>query len=438
MIGVQCNWPVILSGSSGVGKSSLLEGLAHTVGASIESFAVNAETDAMDLVGGYEQADLYRHTLHLLDVLIASCESRAKAALMSQDSVVYVQVVADLLKLRAAAVVDFARLGDIARYLTNNNVPSSEALLEALKQSSVAVDKAQFVWIDGILVDAMEQGKWLVLDNANLCSPSVLDRLNSLLEPNGSLIINEHVADDGSPRVIRSHPSFRIFLTVDPRYGELSRAMRNRALEIHLVEAHGSMPKPKLDPLQPESALARFRQLKVLPVVSAEQGHLADLAQDQLALTDQHLTSRFEQQLSNGLYGAPQATQALSVTQRDSTRHANRNHDELEAFYKLAVSEKQVSADFTRVQVSQASVQIGKSFTDGKCLSLDYASPQQSASRPAIYRLLFASPALSFLTGSQCRPVHSLGRGAGSTNRSCRGLQDRQVRAARFIARQSS
>ncbi|KAI1268601.1 midasin [Xylariaceae sp. FL1019] len=49
---------------------------------------------------------------------------------------------------------------------------------------------------NGVIVQALQKGEWLVLDNANLCSAS----------PDGFLIINEHF---------------------DPRYGELSRAMRN-------------------------------------------------------------------------------------------------------------------------------------------------------------------------------------------------------------------
>ena len=47
--------------------------------------------------------------------------------------------------------------------------------------------KGRFVWVDGPLVHAMEQGHWLLLDNANFCNPSVLDRLNPLLERGGEL-----------------------------------------------------------------------------------------------------------------------------------------------------------------------------------------------------------------------------------------------------------
>lgn len=39
----------------------------------------------------------------------------------------------------------------------------------------------RFEWVDGALLRAMEAGEWVVLDNANMCNPTVLDRLNPLL-----------------------------------------------------------------------------------------------------------------------------------------------------------------------------------------------------------------------------------------------------------------
>lgn len=73
---------------------------------------------------------------------------------------------------------------------------------------------------------------------------SVLDRLNPLLEPGGVLLLTECGTPGGeggssegtAHRVIRPHPNFRLFLTVDPACGEISRAMRNRCVEIFLMD----------------------------------------------------------------------------------------------------------------------------------------------------------------------------------------------------------
>jgi midasin (ATPase involved in ribosome maturation) len=93
----------------------------------------------------------------------------------------------------------------------------------------------RFEWVDGPLVTALKQGSWLLLDSANLCNPSVLDRLNSLCEPDGVLTLSERGFVHGEDQVIRPHPNFRLFMTMDPQYGELSRAMRNRGMEVSLI-----------------------------------------------------------------------------------------------------------------------------------------------------------------------------------------------------------
>ena len=76
----------------------------------------------------------------------------------------------------------------------------------------------RFEWVDGALTKAIEEGSWVVLDNANLCNPTVLDRLNPLLEPDGTLLLNEAGSQDGSQRILTAHPNFRLFLTMDPRW----------------------------------------------------------------------------------------------------------------------------------------------------------------------------------------------------------------------------
>ncbi len=101
-----------------------------------------------------------------------------------------------------------------------------------------AAASAGFEWVDGILLDAMAAGDWLLLDNANLCSPTVLDRLNPLLEPGGDLLIPEAGLVRGVPRCAFPAPGFRLLLALDPRHGEVSRAMRNRGIEVFMLPSN--------------------------------------------------------------------------------------------------------------------------------------------------------------------------------------------------------
>lgn len=88
---------------------------------------------------------------------------------------------------------------------------------------------------EGILVEALRKGYWLVLDELNLAPTDVLEALNRLLDDNRELLIPE------TQEVVRPHNDFMLFATQNPPglYGGrkvLSRAFRNRFLELHFLD----------------------------------------------------------------------------------------------------------------------------------------------------------------------------------------------------------
>ena len=85
------------------------------------------------------------------------------------------------------------------------------------------IERGAFQWVHSILVQGILRGDWLVIEGANRCTPAVLDRLNSLMEPNGSLFLSERGTIDGEIIQVKPHPNFRLILTMDPTYGEISR-----------------------------------------------------------------------------------------------------------------------------------------------------------------------------------------------------------------------
>ena len=128
-------------------------------------------------------------------------------------------------------------LGQKLNLITLSQMSDTSELLGSFEQQTstkmgnpVEDDHFKFEWVDSVLVKSVQNGDWLLIDNANLCPSSVLDRLNGLFEFNGNLVINEQ----GGERIIQAHPNFRVFLTVNPKFGELSNAMRNRCVEIYL------------------------------------------------------------------------------------------------------------------------------------------------------------------------------------------------------------
>ena len=123
------------------------------------------------------------------------------------------------------------------RFLTHELTDISNNLKQIKQRRNEPKKKMNFEWIDSTLVNAIENGQWLLIDNANFCSPSVLDRLNPLLEINGNLQINEKgIGENGVIPTIRAHKNFRMILCMNESFGELSRPMRNRGVEIYMNE----------------------------------------------------------------------------------------------------------------------------------------------------------------------------------------------------------
>lgn len=236
------NIPLILTGPTNSGKTETIRFLANVVGVKLVEFAMNSDVDSMDILGGYEQVDLTRSITEITSsvhsvlnqlVVINLKQVQTEKNLLTA-ALGLVQYIEDV----PTGTSNFAEfLNHFKAFLSlysNQELSEIHKSCQELERRLKEASTVKFKWFDGLLVQAVSKGDWLVLDNANLCNPSVLDRLNSLMETNGSLIINECSAEDGSPRVLQPHPNFRLFLTVDPKYGELSRAMRNRCVEIYL------------------------------------------------------------------------------------------------------------------------------------------------------------------------------------------------------------
>lgn len=81
----------------------------------------------------------------------------------------------------------------------------------------VMLDKDGTYWVDGVLIDAMRKGHWLVLDEINAALPEILFVLHSLLDDDGYVVLAEK---DGE--VVRPHDNFRVFATMNPSEGQYS------------------------------------------------------------------------------------------------------------------------------------------------------------------------------------------------------------------------
>ncbi|XP_072942545.1 midasin [Epargyreus clarus] len=260
---IKMNWLTILAGPNATGKSTMVQILADLTGNDLHVVPVTSAMDVSDLLGGFEQVDYNRNLENLHDeietittqvvrnVWLSAGFNQRKTNNLLTNLQVYKKMQTSFLD-NTFSTEEMKKFEEKIQFLIkhcdnlmeNKNVISSDIstsiqrIKNCLIKLQTKVSKAssinvggKFEWIDSLLVKTMIEGSWLLLDNVNLTSAAVLDRLNGLLEPNGVLSIPER----GEMSEIKPHPNFRVFFTMDPKYGEISRAMRNRGVEIFLL-----------------------------------------------------------------------------------------------------------------------------------------------------------------------------------------------------------
>ncbi|GMH65392.1 hypothetical protein TrST_g10125 [Triparma strigata] len=254
---VNLNWPCLIIGPKASGKTAIVSGLADAVGVEVVEWAMTPGTDVTELLGCFEQIDSEAEGRELIagvkqlvemlcfDLVDSGREEELKVLnglwwSMSKKIELNEGVLDEGTVEMCLGVLEKAGglEGDGGRKVLD--------IIAMAKKIKAGIGKGKagstFQWVDGVLVKAMQEGRWLSLNNVNFCPSSVLDRLNPLMEMGGELVLTEGGADeDGEEgaRVIKPHPNFRLFLSMNSERGEVSRAMRNRCIEVALIGGFG-------------------------------------------------------------------------------------------------------------------------------------------------------------------------------------------------------
>lgn len=244
-------WLGILVGASGSGKSSCISDIASMLGKKLVQIQIHEGTDISDLLGGFEQIDLFHEgknlisrfkklLKHLSILFIYDDEFTEKLKALYQMMLYDSKAAFGLDALRHTIQGISANAAPLIELIQQGGDPGLDKELSEIRSRAVnflkmSVVAGKFEWIDGTLTKCIIEGSWVILRDANLCNPSVLDRLNPLFEPGGLISLNECGSMKGGPRIIKPHRDFRLFITYDPTNGEISRAMRNRGVEVNVL-----------------------------------------------------------------------------------------------------------------------------------------------------------------------------------------------------------
>lgn len=206
---VRHQWLCILVGPPSSGKTSLIRLLAQLTGNALNELNLSSATDTSELLGCFEQHNAFRN----YRIVIAQVErymNEYSSPQLESSMEGFIRK-KDLLNkwLAFLSSIDYdpttsSTSTNIEAWRTKcfNSVPLLVEIIENLKldveknmlpvswscrdfdrtlitirklqeSSSRRQYSAKFEWITGLLIKAIENGEWIVLDNANLCNPTV-------------------------------------------------------------------------------------------------------------------------------------------------------------------------------------------------------------------------------------------------------------------------
>ncbi|PHH91405.1 hypothetical protein CDD83_603 [Cordyceps sp. RAO-2017] len=205
------NEPVLLVGETGCGKTTVCQLLAEALQKQLSIVNAHQNTETGDLIGSQRPVRNRGAVIGALDADLTSVLGNFGLVVPSSTDE----------KLQAYRSLDESSISKIPQEL-EQRIAANETRTKAL-----------FEWSDGALVEAMRGGHFFLLDEISLADDSVLERLNSVLEPQRTLLLAEKGIDNS---FVVASDGFQFFATMNPGgdFGkkELSPALRNRFTEI--------------------------------------------------------------------------------------------------------------------------------------------------------------------------------------------------------------
>ena len=117
---------------------------------------------------------------------------------------------------KTTLIQEMARVAGKKLYILNMTATSGVDELKGrtiVKPSSTVMAKTIVEWIYGQLARAMQEGAWLCIEEANFMNEEMASVLYSVMDFRRSLTIDEHENE-----VIKAHPDFRLFFTMNWDY----------------------------------------------------------------------------------------------------------------------------------------------------------------------------------------------------------------------------
>uniref|UniRef100_A0A1I8BCV5 Midasin n=1 Tax=Meloidogyne hapla TaxID=6305 RepID=A0A1I8BCV5_MELHA len=239
--------PILLTGETGVGKTSSIQSLANLLRVPLHVVNLSQESESTDLLGGYKPAS----PLNILRPLADEYFRLFKASFDLEKNFKFLNNVNKCFNSQ--------RFGDFLQLIVKSSTRICRRLPDANKEWMELANKASrmfkyfadeddieswrrrmfFAYVKGVATEALEQGHWLLVDEINLASAECLD---VIVEVAFKIILLLELSTD-------FHQNFRLF------------ACMNHATDV------GKR-------LLPSGIRAKFTELFVSEIVDMEQLHV--------------------------------------------------------------------------------------------------------------------------------------------------------------------
>lgn len=248
--------PVLLVGETGSGKTTSIQELANMTRRKLVVQNLSLSTDASDLFGGFRPVSLrqlflpsYEQFLSLFQETFSSSQNSEFVLVVAQAfrKQQWKKMLKAFLKASSNAIQKLkqqlskvecdhreVKCFNVQRLEQNWSDFSDRSARFETNLSRIKVGFA-FAFVDGLLVDAMRKGYWVLLDEINLAASETLQALAGVLDGQ-SLCLSERGDVEPVPR----HTNFRIFAAMNPPTDvgkkELPIALRSRFTELYAEE----------------------------------------------------------------------------------------------------------------------------------------------------------------------------------------------------------